>query len=166
MNNDAQRFLQLLQLVAKEALHLQQVEQRFFEGQANIDLAWLKEKLNTNEGIDQLESFTAKFARLQDTLGDKTLPLFLKLAAEPVGTAIENLNRAEQLNLIANVGQWLSARQLRNLLVHDYIDDLTILVEALQQAKIMSLILIDTANKIKEYAEKISINPTINNSIQ
>lgn len=165
MNNEVQRFLQLLQLVAKEALHLQQVGQRFFENQPHIDLVWLEEKLATHEGIDQLESFTAKFARLQDTLGDKALPLFLKLAAEPVGTAIENLNRAEKLNLITDVGQWLSARQLRNLLIHEYIDDLTILVEALQQAKIMSFILIDTANKIKKYAKKIGINSTINDNI-
>jgi hypothetical protein len=110
----------------------------------------LTEKLNTTQGIDQLESFTAKFSRLQDTLGDKLVPLFLTLAAEPVGTAIENLNRAEKLGLIASVAAWLGARQLRNLLVHDYIDDLTVLLlEALQHAKATSVMLINTAHEIK-----------------
>lgn len=36
-------------------------------------------------GIDQLEFFSAKFSRLQNSLGDKLLPLLLKLAAEPTG---------------------------------------------------------------------------------
>ena len=157
MSDKPQRFLQCLQLVTKEALHLQQVEQRFFEQHELIDLAWLTQKLNTTQGIDQLESFTAKFSRLQDTLGDKLVPLFLTLAAEPIGTAIENLNRAEKLGLIASVSDWLGARQLRNLLVHDYIDDLTVLLEALQQAKATSFMLINTAHEIKRYAEKIGV---------
>ncbi len=92
---------------------------------------------------------------MQDTLGDKLLPLFLKRTAEPVGTAIENLNRAEKRGLIASVSEWLGARQLRNLLVHDDIDDLAVLLESLQQAKATSILLINTANRIKNYAEKI-----------
>ncbi len=91
-------------------------------------------------------------------MGDKLLPLFLKLAAEPTGTAIENLNRAEKLGLIMDTGQWLGARQLRNFLVHEYIDDLIILLESLEQARIMSIVLINTANVIKRYAEKIAMN--------
>ena len=85
------------------------------------------------------------------------LPLFLKLTAEPIGTAIENLNRAEKLGLIADTEQWLGARQLRNFLVHEYIDDHLILVESLEKARIMSTVLINTANGIKHYTEKLQI---------
>jgi uncharacterized protein with HEPN domain len=155
MSSDKQRLLQLLQLVDKEVLHLQQVQQRFFEQKNIIDLAWLNSKLNTPEGIDQLESFTAKFSRLQDTLGDKVLPLFLKITAEPIGTAIENLNRAERLGLITSVSQWLNARKLRNLLIHEYINDLAILLEALQQANLMTELLINSATQFSDYVQKI-----------
>lgn len=158
MNNDRLRFLQVMQLVDKETLHLEQIIHRFFEEQDTITLEWLQEKLITATGVDQLESFSAKFSRLQDTLGDKLLPLFLKLAAEPTGTAIENLNRAEKLGLIMDTGQWLGARQLRNFLVHDYIEDLTILLEALEQSRNISVVLISTAKAIKHYAQKIGID--------
>jgi hypothetical protein len=158
VNTDRQRFLQLLQLVEKETLHLQQVTRRFFEDQETITLEWLQAKLQTAVGVDQLESFSAKFARLQDTLGDKLLPLFLKLAAEPVGTAIENLHRAEKLGLIADTQQWLGGRQLRNFLVHDYIDDVLVLLDSLEQARIMSSVLIASTQLIKQYAQKIGIN--------
>lgn len=158
MNNDSLRFLQLMQLAEKETLHLEQVIQRFFEDQETISLEWLQKKLQSANGIDQLESFSAKFSRLQDTLGDKVLPLFLKLSAEPVGTAIENLNRAEKLGLIVDTQQWLGARQLRNFLVHDYIEDLAILLESLEQARVMSVSLIKSVNAIKHYALRIGID--------
>lgn len=157
MSANKLRFLQIIQLVDKETLHLEQIINRFFEQKESITLEWLEEKLKTASGIDQLESFSAKFARLQDTLGDKLLPLFLKITAEPIGTAIENLNRAEKLGLITDTGQWLGARQLRNFLVHEYIDDLNILLESLEQARIMSKTLINTANAIKNYSEKIAL---------
>lgn len=38
----------------------------------------LKEKLNEPQFIDTLESFSAKFSRMQDTIADKLLPVFLK----------------------------------------------------------------------------------------
>jgi uncharacterized protein with HEPN domain len=163
MNNDKTRFLQIIRLVEKETLHLQQIIQRFFESKDVITLAWLQKKLETAEGIDQLESFSAKFSRLQDTLRDKLLPLFLKLSAEPVGTAIENLYRAEKLGLIMDTVQWLSARQLRNFLIHEYIEDLTVLLESLVQAREMSFILINTADAIKVYAQKIGIDKVDDN---
>ena len=163
MISDRLRFLQLMQLVEKETVHLQQIIHRFFEEQEIITLEWLREKLTTANGVDQLESFSAKFSRLQDTLGDKLLPLFLKLSAEPIGTAIENLNRAEKLGLIMDTQQWLGARQLRNFLVHDYIEDLMILLESLEQAKKMSVALINTANAIKLYAQRIGIDKANSN---
>jgi len=85
MTHNTLRFLQVMQLVDKEAQHLEQIVHRFFEEEDTITPEWLQKKLKTAIGIDQLESFSAKFSRLQDTLGDKLLPLFLKLAAEPTG---------------------------------------------------------------------------------
>jgi len=35
-----------------------------------------------------------------------------------------------------DIQQWLGERQLRNFLVHDYIEDLAILLESLEQARI------------------------------
>lgn len=41
-----------------------------------------------------------RFGRLQDTLGDKLLPLLLSLLGEKVSSAIDNLDRAERLGFI------------------------------------------------------------------
>jgi hypothetical protein len=64
-------------------------------------------------------------------LGDKFLPALLTALAEPKSSALENLDRAEKLGLIESTDSWLEIRKLRNQMVHEYIDDLQILCDAL-----------------------------------
>lgn len=52
---------------------------------------------------------------------DKLLPLFLKQSGEIPKTAIDNLYRLEQLNIINNADNWVDMRLLRNKLVHKYV---------------------------------------------
>jgi len=86
--------LQMLQETAKlELLHLQQTNQRLFAQ------AWPQEEM-ANKMLDidfaeRVDAFVARFGRLQDLLGDKYLPAWLRAMQEPVGTALENLDRAE-----------------------------------------------------------------------
>ena len=47
----------------------------------------------------------ARFGRLQDTVGDKFLPTLLSALAETPGAAIDNLDKAEKLGLMASAGQ-------------------------------------------------------------
>ncbi len=129
-----ERLLRILQVVEREAHHLEGVTGRFFGDAQKIDASWLEQRLANPMWIDTLESFAAKFARIQDTIGDKLLPVFLHVAGESPGTAVENLNRAERLGLIRNAQEWLGARGLRNKLVHEYIDDLGVLADALNLA--------------------------------
>ena len=81
-----------------------------------------------------MDAFVARFGRLQDTLGDKLLPQLLHALAEPVGPAIDNLNRAERLGWIASVDTWLEARRLRNRMIHEYVRDPLELATALSLA--------------------------------
>jgi molybdopterin converting factor small subunit len=144
------RLLQLLNLVEKEARHLKDVTLRLFAILPAKDEK-LSEKLNEPQLIDTLESFTAKFSRMQDTIADKLLPIFLQTAGEQTGTVIENLNRAEKLSLISDTQQWLIARGLRNKLVHEYIEDAHELLEALELARQFVPELISTYTGIKTY---------------
>ena len=67
-----------------------------------------------------------------DNLGDKFLPQLLLALAEKPGAAIDNLDRAERLGWIESVEAWLEIRNLRNQMVYEYIEDLTLLTSALQ----------------------------------
>jgi len=125
--------LQMLQKTAKlELLHLQQTNQRLFAQ------AWPQEemahKMLDIDFAERVDAFVARFGRLQDLLGDKYLPAWLRAVQEPVGTALENLDRAEKLGLVQSADAWISVRKLRNQLVHEYVGRMEILHDALFQA--------------------------------
>lgn len=124
----------LLQLVAREDGHLWAVRRRLFGDDCVVDAARVTTLLADDNGIDRLESFGAKFARMQDTVVDKLIPALLRVAGEPVAAAIDNLGRMERLGLIASADDWLQMRGLRNRLVHEYFDRPGDLAPALERA--------------------------------
>jgi class 3 adenylate cyclase len=120
----------LARVVERERTHLLATDQRIFAMPFSMERA---QKLDTDvELAERVEAFVARFSRLQDTLGDKLLPALLRALGEPLGAVIDNLDRAERLGWLASADEWLFVRQLRNQMIHEYIEDPAILVSALQ----------------------------------
>lgn len=82
----------------------------------------------------KFEAFTSRFCRLQDTVGDKMLPAVLKMLEEPKSPVLDNLNKAESYGWLASAQEWLALRQLRNQMVHEYIEDSELFLSALVTA--------------------------------
>ncbi len=144
------RFLFTLNIVAKEGNHLAFSWQRLYSH--DITPAWVRELEAHPEQAEQLEAFVSRFGRMQDTIADKLLPRWLMALAETPGSLIETLNRAERLGVIENVEAWLEARQLRNRLVHEYMQDEQSFCKDLMLAREYSMMLIETYNRVLEYA--------------
>jgi len=126
-----ERLQFLAKVVEREFVHLQTTDRRLFATPlTQQQLAMLEQNPDLAERID---AFVSRFGRLQDTLGDKLLPQLFRLVGERPTTFVDNLDRAERLGWIVSSDQWLDARKLRNHMVHEYIDDLAILLDALQQ---------------------------------
>lgn len=86
------------------------------------------------ELAERLDAFVSRFGRLQDTVGDKLLPQYLDAVGEVSGPAIDNLNRMEKLGLIDSAELWMTLRDLRNQMIHEYIEDADTLLNALNKA--------------------------------
>jgi len=125
---DRLRFLS--RVVQRERQHLQTTDQRVFNEPFTPARAGALAD-NVDEA-ERVEAFVSRFGRLQDTLGDKLLPLYLEALGERPGAAIDNLDRAEKLGLIPSSDDWLATRKLRNQMVHEYIEDAATLADALQ----------------------------------
>lgn len=128
------RFMvaQLIRVTTKEARYLARTADRL---QAmKIDLPWVESLENNDERSETLDAFVSRYGRLQDTLGDKLLPAMLRASLEKTGTQLDNLLRAEKLGWIESVQAWIELRELRNRLVHEYMESAGDLLEALQQA--------------------------------
>jgi len=147
-----ERLKFLRRVVDKEIHHLNYSAHKIFNEPFTVERA---KQLNTNEELaEQLEAFTSRFCRLQDTLGDKLLPTWLDVLEEKTAVAIDNLDKAEKIGVLPSVELWLELRQLRNQMIHEYIEDLDILVDALQTAYKHLDFIVGVANAINADIER------------
>jgi hypothetical protein len=122
----------LTRVVTREARHLETSNKRLFDRPFTTARA---ASLDADpELAERVDAFVARFGRLQDTLGDKLLPALLAALGERAMPVIDRLDRAERLGLIPSSAQWMEIRQLRNQMVHEYVEDPRVLADALKTA--------------------------------
>lgn len=142
---DRERLAGLLKTAQAELLHLQQTDARLFSSPFSPEELVLR--LQDIDFSERVDAFVARFGRLQDLLGDKFLPAWLRAMEEEAGAVLENLDRAEKLGLMASADEWLAVRKFRNLMVHEYIDHPKTLHMALHAAHDRVAMLAQTVEK-------------------
>lgn len=142
---DRERLAGLLKTAQAELLHLQQTDARLFSSPFSPEELVLR--LQDIDFSERVDAFVARFGRLQDLLGDKFLPAWLRAMEEEAGAVLENLDRAEKLGLMASADEWLAVRKFRNLMVHEYIDHPKTLHMALHAAHDHVAMLAQTVEK-------------------
>lgn len=142
----AARLQFLARVVRKESRHLQGTASRLFAEPFTAERA--RSLDDDAEQAERVEAFVGRFARLQDTLGDKLLPALLVALGETPGATIDNLDRAERLGWLGSADDWLTARQLRNRMVHEYVEDPRLLADALQAGHALVPLLTDAAARL------------------
>lgn len=152
-----QQFIlaQLIRVTAKEARYLERTADRLRS--LDIDIFWVESIESNDEHSEMLDAFVSRYGRLQDTLGDKLLPAILRASLEKTGAQLENLLRAEKLGWIDSAQAWIELRELRNRLVHEYIESADDLLNALQQALEGVHILTETQLRFASYAQKVKL---------
>ena len=147
-----ERLQFLVRVVRKECMHSQSTDQRLFTAPFTSETA---SRLDADpELAERVEAFASRFGRLRDTLGDKLLPLLLRVPGEKPAAAIDNLDLAERFGLLQSAEEWMAMRRIRNQMVHEYIEDPEILSSALLTAHAFIPALIGTANALIGEAER------------
>ena len=123
-------------------------------GEALIDAkAWaslLPDIVIEKKMLRILDQVAYRFAKLQDSMGEKVMPLILELAQEPISanaTFVEKLNRLERIGAIPSAEEWKKFRIVRNALAHDYPDEPEL------RASAINLFLEGAANLIALYQD-------------
>lgn len=153
IENNAKLRLQFLsRVVQRECDHLQRTAELLFIEPFSVERA---QTIADDDNLSEcVEAFVSRFARLQDTLGDKLIPQLLSVLGEKQATVMDNLDTAERLEWIASADEWQAIRQLRNQMVHDYIEDLEVLSSAILTAQGFVSILTDVSKKIQDELQK------------
>jgi hypothetical protein len=144
-----------LELAQKEVVHLTYTyNSLFFQP---IDLEWV-ESLNEQEELsEKVDAFVSRFGRLQDHIGEKLIPRFSALLGESPKSLLDGLAFAEKMEWIESAENFISTRKLRNILVHEYLVNAELFLNALQAADKATLMLIDVVNKISQYSKNIDL---------
>ena len=141
-----ERLRFLVRIVRKQIKLLHRSDQTLF---SSIQKPWSLAELESDDLLaNAVETFVARFGRLQDILGDKLLPRLLKALGENPSSFADNLDLAEKLGWMESVSDWLGVRALRNQMIHEYLEDLHILKIALEKAHAFVSKLIQVANNL------------------
>lgn len=141
-----------LKVAKKEATHLAYTQNTLFAQQ--IDLAWISD-LEFNE--EKIDAFVSRFGRLQDFLGEKLIPVFANLLSENPKSMLDVLSFAEKMEWLEDAEAFISARKLRNLLVHEYMEDPAIFLDALFSTHKASEMVLTLVLTLESQAEKLKI---------
>ena len=139
-------------VVQRKCTHLNRTSDRLFEEPFTLEKARTID--NDDDLSERAEAFVSRFSRLQDTLGDKLIPLILEALGEHQAAAIDNLDKAERFSWIHSADEWFAIRRLRNQMVHDYMEDLNILISAIQTAQEFVATLTNTTQKLHDEIQK------------
>ncbi|MEN9595932.1 MAG: hypothetical protein RL236_366 [Pseudomonadota bacterium] len=144
-----------LELAQKEVKHLTYTHQTLFS--QSIDLAWVESLAECEDLTEKIDAFVSRFSRLQDHIGEKLIPRFAALLGESPKSLLDVLNYAEKMGWITDTMSFVSARKLRNLLVHEYMTDAELFLQSLQTANNATIMLIIIVNKLEQYADLIGL---------
>ena len=151
-NSDKERLKFLARVVEGEARNLKATDSRLFARPFTAETAACLDE--DEEMSERVDAFVARFSRLQDTLGDKLLPALLEALGEERLILIDRLDKAEKFGWLQSSDQWMAIRQLRNQMIHEYIEDPKVLAEALQTGHGYVKELINTARSMLDEIRK------------
>nr|VFJ56872.1 MAG: hypothetical protein BECKFM1743A_GA0114220_101775 [Candidatus Kentron sp. FM]VFJ58772.1 MAG: hypothetical protein BECKFM1743C_GA0114222_102335 [Candidatus Kentron sp. FM]VFK17949.1 MAG: hypothetical protein BECKFM1743B_GA0114221_105153 [Candidatus Kentron sp. FM] len=133
--NMPERIRSLLAVCRREMDYLHRTDRRLFAAPITVSrIRRLPEDDELAELAERVDAFVARFGRLQDTMGGKLFPAFLRLMEETPGAMIENLDRMERLGLLESADGWITIRKLRNRMIHEYASAPEELADALDAA--------------------------------
>ena len=107
----------------------------------------------TEDEIEHIDQFLFRFAKLQDTMGQKLFRAILIFLDEDIENKpfIDILNLMEKIGLIDDTNIWKELRDDRNELAHNYEYEVEYMAEAINVLYYKKDIIIDIYTKIKNY---------------
>lgn len=144
-----------LALAEREASHLQYTYRTLYR--EPVSLAWVEALVEREDLAEKIDAFVGRFGRLQDQLGEKLLPAFARLVGGQPKSLLDVIAFSERMGWLDNAEDFVGARRLRNLLVHEYTTEPQLFLDALEAAKPATEMLFRIVANLKQEAEKLGL---------
>jgi hypothetical protein len=145
----------LEEAVKLSEIHFQRMHYAYGKVQYIFPLDADKYSNLTYDDLSYFDQLIFRFSKLQDSMGTRLFPALLENLGEDINDIpfIDLLNRLEKLKIIEDSRQWLTLRETRNIVTHEYPFDPQDIVDALNILEIQVLILENILNNINEYVK-------------
>lgn len=144
-----------LDLATREAAHLQYTYRTLYA--EPIDLAWVAALAKREDLAEKIDAFVGRFGRLQDHIGEKLMPAFASLIGGQPKSLLDVIAFAERMEWVENAEEFIGVRKLRNLLVHEYMTDTAVFLDALLAARPATEMLIGIVAVMKRETQKYGL---------
>jgi len=137
--------------------HLQRVEEAYDDIFPLLPLSVDRYSKLSKDEVRDIDQYLFRFAKLQDTLGDKLFRLFVQ-EFEPSDTPvpfIDMLNKLEKFGFITSAKEWMNLRQIRNDISHQYDDEPEEMTQAINNILNHKDIIKEIYFKVKKKAEAL-----------
>jgi len=141
--------------------HLQRINEAYEELQIFIPMT-VKEYTELNkEQVQATDQYLFRFAKLQDTMGDKIFKLLISMYEDNFSqkTFIDILHTLEKIGYLHSAKEWINLRQIRNNISHQYDDEPEYMSQAINEIVNNKVIIEKIYNGIKsKYIESKKLN--------
>jgi len=105
--------------------HLQRIEEAYEDIKNLVPLSVDKYKKLSKAEVQPMDQYLFRFAKLQDTMGDKIFKLIIQIYDQSSAqiSFIDILNRLEKIGFLNSSKEWLNLRVIRNEIAHQYDDE-------------------------------------------
>ncbi len=137
-------------------IHAKRLKSHFEKVEKLVPITAAKLSKFSEAQINNFDLVIFKFSKLQDDIGSKVFPIFLKTIEEDVEskTFIDILNKLEKIRVIENAEFWKSLKKVRNAIAHEYPDNPEIMAINLNDVLINTKIILKFWTKLKKEIAK------------
>jgi predicted nucleotidyltransferase len=140
--------------------HIQRINEAYSDMKTFVPLTVEKYTQLTKDEVQDIDQYLFRFAKLQDTMGDKIFKLILeKYEGSSVPSPfIDILNKLEKFGCISSAKEWLYLRKVRNEVAHQYDDEPEEMTQAINALLNQKEIIKNIFKKLKKCMNQVSVS--------
>lgn len=137
--------------------HLQRIEEAYADMQSFIPLSVEKYHNLTKDEVQAIDQYLYRFAKLQDTMGDKIFKLIIQQYEQnsDILPFLDILNKLEKIGFITSAKEWINLRKIRNEISHQYDDEPEEMSQAINKIVSQKVIIEENYLKLKHKYEEV-----------
>ena len=131
--------------------HIQRIDEAYEDMKNIVPLSTQRYKELNKDEVQDIDQFLFRFAKLQDTMGDKIFKLILEKYEGEVKPMpfLDLLNKLEKYGCINSAKEWVYLRKLRNEVSHQYDDEAEEMSQAINALILQKEIIKEIYQKLK-----------------